>query len=210
MQISYFGLSAFKITSKDHTTILDPFSKESGLIPPRGSADLILLSQPEKELYSYTQGLAAENQFIVNGPGEYDVKDHAITGVAVRNSKNEVITIYLITVEDIRILNLAHIPRLALSQDELDDIGEVDILLIPVGGDDVIDYEDAVKTVNLIEPKIVIPSHYQIKGLDVKAFPAEKFLREMGGKFETLDKLSVKKKDLPIEGTKVIVLEPLR
>jgi hypothetical protein len=210
MQISYFGLSSLKFTSKDHTTILDPFSKDSGLIPPRGSADLILLSEPDNELYSYTQGLTADNQFIVNGPGEYDVKDHAITGIAVRESDKKHTTIYLITTEDIRILNLAHISKLNLSQDELDDIGEVDVLIVPVGGESVMDYEEAAKAVNLIEPKIVIPTHYQIKGLTTKAQPIDKFIKEMGGKSETMDKLSLKKKDLPIEGTKVIILEPLR
>ena len=210
MQISYFGLSSFKITSKDHTIILDPFSKESGLVPPRGNADLIVLSEPELELYSYTQGLSAENQFIVNGPGEYDVKDTAITGIAIKGPDKEVVTIYLITIEDIRILNLAHIAKLSLSQDELDDIGEVDILLVPVGGGDVMNYEDAAKAVNLIEPKIVIPTHYQIRGLEVKAETPEKFIKEMGGKSESLEKLSLKKKDLSSEGTKVIVLEPLR
>ena len=210
MQISYFGLSSLKITSKDHTTILDPFSKESGLVPPRGSADLIILSEPQNELYSYTQGLTADDQFIVDGPGEYDVKDQAITGLAVKSAEKKFITVYLITVEDIRILSLSHIAKLNLTQDELDDIGEVDILLLPVGGESVMDYEDAAKAVNLIEPKIVIPTHYQIKNLDVKAQPVEKFLKEMGNKHESLEKLSIKKKDLQPEGTKVVLLEPLR
>lgn len=212
MQISYFGLSSFKITSKDHASILDPFSKESGLTPPRGNADVLILSEKDNELYSYTQSISG-TPFMVDGPGEYDVKDHVISGIPIRNkSTGKVVTIYLIEVEGIKILNLAHIKKLELTEDELEDLGDVDILIIPVGGEDVLDYEDAAKTVNLIEPKIVIPSHYKISGLKVDAQSEEKFLKQMGGKFEKMEKLSIKKKELPTEdqSIKVIVLEPLR
>jgi L-ascorbate metabolism protein UlaG (beta-lactamase superfamily) len=210
MQIQYFGLSSLKLTSKDTTSILDPFSKESGLTPPRGAADLIILSEKDNELYSATSGISGE-PFIVDGPGEYDVKDHTITGIPVKDKDGKVITIYLIELEGIKILFMAHIKKLSLSQDEIEDIGEVDIMLVPVGGGDVLDYEEAAKNVNFIEPKIVIPIHYKINGLKVEAASEEKFLKEMGGKSESMEKISIKKKELVADApVRVIVLEPLR
>lgn len=210
MQIQYFGLTSFKITTKDRTLIIDPFGKESGLTPPRGNADLVILSEENNPLYSYTQSLSGE-PFIVNGPGEYDVRDHTIDGIPVQDKETKrIITSYLIEAEGIRILYLAHIKKLDISQDELEDLGDIDILLVPVGGNEVMDYETAAKAVNLVEPKIVIPTHYKISGLKVDAESEEKFLKELGNKFEKMEKLTIKKKDLIQENVSVVVLEPLR
>ena len=209
MQISYFGLTSFKLTSKDKTTILDPFDKSTGLMPPRGNADLIILSEKNNPTYSFTQSISGD-PFIVDGPGEYDVKETAINAIPIMYKDGRVITIYLISIEGLTILNLAHIPTLDLSESELEDIGSVDILLLPIGGEGVMDYEDAARAVNKFEPKIVIPTHYETTGLKIKAASEEKFLKELGAKAETMEKLNIKKKELPEEGTKIILLEPLR
>jgi L-ascorbate metabolism protein UlaG (beta-lactamase superfamily) len=210
MQISYFGLTSFKITSKDNTLISDPFDKSTGLTPPRGGADLITLAEADNETYSYTQSITGE-PFMIDGPGEYDVKDHTITGIPIKQPDGNYVTAYLIVAEGIRILNLAHIKKLSLSEEELEDLGDVDVLFVPVGGNSVMDFDEAAKAVNFIEPLIVIPTHYKTPGLKVEAESEEKFLKEMGNKFEKMDKLTLKKKDLvPTENSKVIVLEPLR
>ncbi len=208
MQIQYFGLSSFKLSGKDTTSIIDPFSKESGLTPPRGSADLVILSEKENPLFSYTQSISGQ-PFVVDGPGEYDVKNHTITGIPVKDG-DRIITIYLIEVEGIKILDLANLKKLTLTEDQLDDIGEVDIMIVSIGGFDVMDFDEAAKAVNRMEPKIVIPSCYKITGLKMEFAPEDKFLKEMGGKHEKMEKLSVKKKDFEEEGTKIVVLEPLR
>ncbi|MEK7075622.1 MAG: MBL fold metallo-hydrolase, partial [Patescibacteria group bacterium] len=137
MQISYFGLSSFKITGKETTSIIDPFGKDSGLTPPRGAADLIILSEKVNEMYSWTSGISGE-PFIVDGPGEYDIKEHTITGIPVKDKNGRIVTIYLIEVEGIKILHIAHIEKLSLSEDELEDIGDVDVMLVPVGGNGVL------------------------------------------------------------------------
>ncbi len=210
MQISYFGLSSFKITGKDATSIIDPFGKDTGLTPPRGAADLIILSEKTNETYSWTSGFSGE-PFIVDGPGEYDVKEHTITGIPVKDKNGRVITIYLIEVDGIKILHMAHIEKLSLSEDELEDIGDVDVMLVPVGGNGVLTADDAAKAVNFIEPKFVIPMHYKMSGSKIPAETEEKFLKEFGNKFEKMDKLTLKKKDLlPDQPMKIIILEPLR
>ncbi|TSC65689.1 MAG: Zn-dependent hydrolase of the beta-lactamase fold-like protein [Candidatus Doudnabacteria bacterium Gr01-1014_77] len=210
MQISYFGLSSFKITGKETTSIIDPFGKDSGLTPPRGAADLIILSEKGNEMYSWTSGISGE-PFIVDGPGEYDVKEHTITGIPVKDKNGRVVTIYLIEVEGIKILHIAHIEKLSLSEDELEDIGDVDVMLVPVGGNGVLTSDDAAKAVNFIEPKFVIPMHFKTPSLKIHADSEEKFLKEFGNKFEKMEKLVLKKKDLLTEQPmKIIMLEPLR
>jgi L-ascorbate metabolism protein UlaG (beta-lactamase superfamily) len=218
MQIQYFGLSSFKITTKEATIITDPFHKDSGLTPPRGAADILILAQKNKSLYSATSGISGEH-FDITDPGEYDVKGVTITGIPLKQ-EDKYITIFLIESEDIRILNLTHIKEFNLTENELEELGEIDILILPVGGNTVLSASAASKAVNSIEPKIVIPSHYKMSreagsgsaghDLILDLDPLDKFIKEMGGKKEEMEKLTVKKKDLTEEGTKVVVLEPLR
>ena len=199
MQIHYFGLSSFKILTREATIITDPFDKSSGLTPPRGNADILILSEKANPLYSATSGISGE-PFLINDPGEYDTKGVTVTGLPVKQGDGHV-TAFLIESEDIKILNLAHIKDFSLKEDELEALGQIDVLILPTGGGKVMDASDASKIVNDIQPSIVIPSHY------AKADP---FVKEMGGKAEDLEKLILKKKDLAEEGTKLVVLAPLR
>ena len=208
MQIQYFGLSSFKITTKEATIITDPFHKDSGLTPPRGAADILVLAQKNSKLYSAVSGISGDH-FDITDPGEYDIKGVTVTGIPLKQEE-KYITIFLIETEDMRILNLTHIKDFNLKEDELEELGEIDILILPVGGNTVMSASAASKAVNEIEPKIIIPSHYKMKELILDLDSLDKFIKEMGGKKEEMEKLTVKKKDLPEEGTKVVVLEPLR
>jgi len=208
MQIQYFGLSSFKITTKEATIITDPFHKDSGLTPPRGAADILILASKSSKLYSAESGISGQH-FDVTDPGEYDVKGVTITGVPLKQ-EDKYVTIFLIESEDIRILNLTHIKEFNLKEDEVEALGDIDILILPVGGNSVLSASAASKVVNEVEPKIVIPSHYKMKDLILDLDSLEKFVKEMGGKKEEMEKFSVKKKELQEEGTKLVILEPLR
>ncbi|MCC7356690.1 MAG: MBL fold metallo-hydrolase [Candidatus Doudnabacteria bacterium] len=209
MQIHYFGLSSFKFIGKETTVVTDPFDKKSGLTPPRGNADIIILAEKNNPLYSATSGLSGE-PFIMNDPGEYDYKGVTVTGIPLKQSDGRYVTVFLIETEDVKTLNLTHIKEFSMSEDELEALGEIDILILPVGGEDVLDATTASKIVNQVEPKIVIPSHYKIPGLSLDSNPIDKFIKEMGGKSEPMEKLIIKKKDLATEDVRVITLEPLR
>lgn len=208
MQLQYFGLSSFKITSKETTIITDPFHKDSGLTPPRGAADILILSEKNKALYSAVSGISG-GHFDITDPGEYDIKGVTITGIPLKQENNYV-SVFLIEAEDMRLLNLTHIKEWNMKEDEVESLGEIDILILPVGGNSVLSASQAAKVVNEVEPKIVIPSHYKMPGLIADLDGKEKFIKEMGGKNESMEKLTIKKKDLQEEGTKVVVLEPLR
>ncbi len=208
MQIQYFGLSSFKITTKEATIITDPFHKDSGLTPPRGVADVLILAQKDKTLYSAMSGISGEH-FDITDPGEYDVKGVTVTGVPLKQ-EGAYVTVFLIESEDIKILNLTHIKEFNMKEDELESLGDIDILILPVGGNTVMSASVASKAVNEIEPKIVIPSHYKMSDLILDLDSLEKFTKEMGGKKEEMEKLTIKKKELQEEGTKLVILEPLR
>src|SRR5690349_16821760 len=107
MQIHYFGLSSFKITTREATVITDPFDKKSGLTAPRGNADILILAEKNNPLYSATSGISG-SPFLVSDPGEYDIKGVTIAGLPLRQGERYV-TVYLIESEDIKILDLSHI-----------------------------------------------------------------------------------------------------
>lgn len=216
MQIHYFGLSSFKIITKEATIITDPFDKESGLTPPRGNAEIVILGEKLNKLYTSLSGISGE-YFLVDDPGEYDVKGVTITGIPLKQDDSpkeggvpRYVTAHLIESEDIRILNLTHIREFNMKQDDLEGLGEIDILILPVGGNSVMTAKDASKVVNEIEPKIVIPSHYTTTGLSLPYEKVNDFIKEMGGKSQTMEKLIIKKKDLTPDTIQIITLEPLR
>lgn len=208
MQIQYFGLSSFKITTKEATIITDPFHKDSGLTPPRGAADILILADKNSKLYSASSGIQGE-PFLMDTPGEYDVKGVTVTGIPLKQ-EDKYVTVFLIESEDLRILNLTHIKEFNMKEDEIEELGDIDILILPVGGNTVLSASAASKVVNEVEPRLVIPSHYKMPGLIADVDDLNKFIKEMGGKKEEMEKLTVKKKDLLEEETKVVVLEPLR
>lgn len=205
MHIQYLGLSSFKFITKDATVVTDPYGKESGLTPPRGNADIIVLADSTNNLYNST-GSFSGTPFLIDSPGEYDKSGVTVTGIPLKQESGYV-TIFLLESEDLKILNLAHIKDFNIKESELEELGEIDILILPVGGHTVLGASDAVKVVNQIEPKIVIPSHYAASGIKIELDPIDRFIKEMGNKHENLEKLIIKKKDITnAEETRLVVL----
>lgn len=188
MVITYYGISCFKIQSGNTVFAIEPFLKESGLIPPRFEAQIVISKEPHP---NYPENLV----FNIEGPGEYEFKGIYIKGIWV-NPKN---TIYVIDLEGIKLTHMGKFNEKELNSEIQEQIGTPDILFIPVGGGDVIDEEKAIKIINQIEPRIVIPMNYK---------KVDDFLKEIGEKVSPEEKLTIKKKDLPsAEDTKVVVLK---
>lgn len=206
MVITWYGLSSFKITSGSLTLITDPFSASVGLTAPRGAADIVVVSNRENPAYNNAAPLGDSSTFVVDGPGEYDVKGLFIHGAPGQNRA----TIYAIRMEDIRLGFLGGLKAKELTEPQLEGLGEVDILFIPVGGNSVCDAEEAATIISQAEPAIVIPMHFAQKGLRMQLDKAETFQKEMGSKTEPQDKLTIKRSELAPDGTKVIVLNPQR
>lgn len=210
MVITWYGQSCFKIETREATLAIDPFSKEIGLVPPRFRADAILITHahPDHANASAIQGEPA----LVAGPGEYEMRGVAIRGVPTfhdrhRGRERGLNTCYRIEAEGIALAHLGDFGEgEALREETLEALGDIDILLVPVGGTYTIGADAAAKVVREIEPSIAIPMHYRLPGLRAKLDPVEEFLRACGGNSERLEKLSVRPRDLEAGKTRIVVL----
>jgi L-ascorbate metabolism protein UlaG (beta-lactamase superfamily) len=214
MDIIPLGHSSFKIRSKRATIVLDPYSSERvGMkFPKNTDADIITVSHAHEDHNAVFA--VSGNPYIVDGPGEYEIKGVAIIGVASYHDANNGIdrgknTIYHIEVDS---LHLAHLGDLGttLTPSQLEELDGVDILFVPVGGFFTIDAATAIKVIESIEPKIVIPMHYSRTELNPKIFeklePVSVFLKQIGKEVAPVPKLSITKDKLPAE-MQVVVLE---
>ena len=214
MDITYLGHSSFKIKGKTAVVVTDPFSSEMlGFKFPKTEADIVAISHQHQD--HNQQNLVEGSPFIISEPGEYEVKGVSVFGYpsfhdsasGAERGKN---IIYVIETEGLRICHLGDLGS-AIPPKTLEEISEVDVLMIPVGGVVTIGPKEAVDLISQIEPNIVLPMHYRAPGIDKTKFgdlaTLDVFLKEMGAESsEKLDKISLTKDKLP-EETKVVILE---
>jgi L-ascorbate metabolism protein UlaG (beta-lactamase superfamily) len=212
MEIVWLGHSSFRIKGKEVTIVTDPYDSSIGIKFPKLEADIVTISHSHSDHGKLS--LVEGSPFAITGPGEYEVKGISIFGVGSFHDKSSGSergnnTIYSIEIDNVKVCHLGDLGH-SLSESQIEDIGAVDILLVPVGGFYTIDAEEAVKVVGALEPKIVIPMHYKTPELDEKTFGSlssvEEFLRHMGAEKNISPKLTVTAEKLPTE-RQVVVLE---
>lgn len=217
MTILWHGHACFQITAAPQKNspvkiVIDPYSEEIGLRLPKLEADIVLTTHNHYD-HNNVQQVAA-NPFVIEGPGEYEIKGVFVQGIhswhdekgGTERGSN---TIYTIEAEELRLCHMGDFGQKELTSEQLEKIGDVDILMIPVGGVYTVDAPGALKVMSQIEPKITIPMHYALPKLKVRLHDVEKFLKAVGVKrLEPLPKLSLKKKDVSEEEAKIIVLNP--
>ncbi len=211
MVLTWLGHSCFRLEGKDVSLLIDPFSKEIGLRVPRIKDNLVLLTHAHYD-HANVEGLEGETM-LIDGPGEYESKGVYVHGISsfhdkVGGAERGLNTIYVIKSEEITICHLGDLGQEKLDDQQLDAIGNVDVLLIPVGGKYTVDYKEAVGIVGQIEPKIIVPMHYKVPGLKIDGLDsADKFLKEIGLTPEKVDKLKITQKTLPQEEIKLVMFE---
>ncbi|MBU1177166.1 MAG: MBL fold metallo-hydrolase [Patescibacteria group bacterium] len=215
MIINWYGHSCFKITNQGgHLIVLtDPFDKKTGLNPPRCSADIVTVSHQHYDHNNVKAitGMEGSQPFIIDSAGEYEIKGVSIVGCRSFHDqeKKEQNIIYVMEIDKIRICHLGDFGQDKLEDKQIEKIGNIDILMIPVGGNCTIEAKRAVKIVNQIEPRIIIPMHYNLPGIKIKLDDVKDFLKEMGlNGIEAVDKLTIKKKDLIGKEMEVILMKP--
>ena len=214
MFITWLGHSCFKLQSKNSNgkeiiIVTDPYESGIGLHAPRAIADIVTVSHDHFD-HNNVSAIKGE-PFVISSSGEYEIKNVFITGVPSHHDQAEgkergSNVIYRIEMEGMSIVHLGDLGHI-LTTEQLEKLEGVDILMIPVGGKYTLNAKEAAEVVKQVEPRIVMPMHYKIKGLKVNIETADKFLKEMGdSKPEKLDKFKITKKDLPQEEIKVVVL----
>ncbi len=201
MHISWLGNTAVKIQvkpfDKDVVVVIDPYRQDKGNFPRSLAPNIGLYTRGEKNSITLSG-----NPFTLDAPGECEHDGVLISSVQGHENGTTMIRI------DAEQLSVGHVGLIKkqLDDKQLEVLSGVDVLLVPVGHPDGMDNEMAIKVINSIEPRIIIPIAYQSDN-DIHAKPIEPFLREMGVKENKPEpKVIIKKKDLPQEETQVIVL----
>ena len=211
MEISWYGHSCFRLTERGMATVVcDPFDSETvGYEPLKLKADIVTSSHdaPGHNYLSAVKGYS----HAITGPGEFEIGSVFITGVQMDGMGKKVEekprnTLYVFDYMGITVAHLGDM-RSVPPQNEIEALGTVHIVLVPVGGGSGLNAAKAAEIVSLLEPNIVIPMHYFTPATKVPLDRLDKFLKEMGlHEAETVPSLKVTKSSLPDE-TKLIVLD---
>jgi L-ascorbate metabolism protein UlaG (beta-lactamase superfamily) len=214
MEIKYLGHSSFFIKTKNSRIVTDPFdTQEVGLNFPKVEADIVTVSHAHKD-HSNTSAVKG-NPLIINWPGEFEKQQVRIIGYQTfHDSKSGAErgenVMYKIDDGEITVLHCGDLGH-QIPPSLLDEIGSVDVLLLPTGGVYTLNPHEASKVVNQVEPYFVIPMHFQTEGLNSAVFkdlsPNEAFLKEMGAEeVRPIDKFIIKKDQLTEGSTSVVLL----
>jgi L-ascorbate metabolism protein UlaG (beta-lactamase superfamily) len=209
MDISWLGHSCFRIKGSNATVITDPYPPDLGYSLGKPTARIVTVSHQHPG-HAYIQGIAGEPK-IITGPGEYEISGVLIIGMAtfhdteggrMRGSN----TVYLMEVDEVSVCHLGDLGQV-LTAGQVEELENVDVLLLPVGGVSTIDAPLAAKVVRQLEPKVVIPMHYKTQALKRELEPVERFLKEIGVKeLNPQPKLSLTRSSLP-DNTQVFLLD---
>jgi len=207
MEISWLGHSCFQLRGKNVTLITDPFSPQLGHSLGKISAPIVTSSHNHPG-HNYAGGVDGDPR-VVRGPGEYEISDVLITGVASYhdNKHGKELgrnTIYIIHMDDLVICHLGDLGHI-LQEEQLEEVADADLLLVPIGGQHTINATQAAEVISQVEPHIVIPMHYSPTIGDA-ANPLDKFCREMGVEaINPQPKLSITRSALPAEAQVVVL-----
>ncbi len=212
MEIAWYGHACFRLKDRNITVVTDPYDKTLGLPLPRPKADIVTISHSVPH-HNYIAGVKGEFK-VIDSPGEYEVGGVFVTGIhlvapqqkgsdATTAAENNIFVFYMDDLAICHLGDLGHVP----TQNQVEDMGSIDVLLVPVGGQNALNAVQAAEVISLIEPQIVVPMHYSLPGLIVKLDPVDKFLKEMGlTKADTVDTMKLTKANLP-EETQIVLLE---
>jgi L-ascorbate metabolism protein UlaG (beta-lactamase superfamily) len=221
MQIIWHGQSCFEIIiakgKGEHIAILidPPDEAKTGLKAPKTDAQIVLLTNFDYTVGKAELGKIAPGAFLIDGPGEYEIKGVYVRGTdfnfgGKESAKNSLAgTIYTIEAEEMKLCHLGNFNRPELFIPQVEKIGNVDILMAPAGDGKNFGAKEAMKAVSQIEPSIVVPMNYEIPKLKIESGNLKEFLQAAGIKeIEPLPKLTIKKKEINAEEAKIIVLNP--
>ena len=209
MEIKFYGHACFSIKEGNATIVTDPYDESTGLKLPSLSSDVVVVSHNHPN-HNNVKAINGEPK-IFNWPGEYETQNIYFKGIhSFHNPKDDPEqnenTIFTITFKNIHICHLGD-QGTKLTPEQLEKVGEVDILFVPIGSKDTINAKKAKEVVEQIEPRIVIPMVYHTEGSTIGLDTLEPFLAEMGAKnIEPIDCFTVKRSELPEDNSKVVIL----
>lgn len=218
MDIYWYGQACFKLKGKNASVIIDPFDPDfTGFKLPKDlQADVVLTSHNHKD-HNFVSAVTSPQggkPMVFDKSGEYEVAGAVITVINSFHDNSEgsergTNNIFHLLLDNLDIVHLGDLGQNKLTEQQISEIGQTDILLIPVGSVYTIDSKAASEIVSQLEPKIIIPMHFKIEGLKFELESADGFLKEMGAEGAvSATKLSITKEKLP-EEPQVVVLSKI-
>lgn len=205
MIITHHGGQCFKVSFGDTTIAFDPVSKSSKRFSPsKFGADVGFISMKHPDFNGQEQiAHGARQPFLIDGPGEYEVGEVKARGFGVQTTYDKETrfnTIYQVQMEGMNLLFLGALGSAEIDPKILSELGDIDILFLPIGGDEVLDVPEASKLAVKLEARLVIPMHYDKAALGA-------FLKEEGVPDQKAEeKLTIKKKDVIVMEGEIVVL----
>ncbi len=215
-EIQYLGHSCFRLRGRDGVVLTDPFGTQVGYDIGKPTAHIVTISHGHDD-HNNIEAVKSlrEPLFVADGPGEYEVSNVLMTGVGTyhddkKGEERGRNTVFVIHLDDVVFCHLGDLGH-ELTAAQVEEIGDVDVLFVPVGGNFTIDATLAATVIGQIEPRIAIPMHYAYADGNPLLAPVDKFMAEMGMKeFTPEDKLAVTASSLPAAEaqTRILVLNP--
>lgn len=196
MDITWYGLSCFRMMERGVASIVtDPYDNSIGLPEPNLRADIVTVSHDAPGHNAL--GAVKRYEHALTRPGEYEIGGVFITGVATYAPERpaEDVRLNVVFVFDFGNFTVAHLGDLdhVPSQSRIEELGPIDVLLVPVGGGGALNSAQAAEVISLIEPSTVVPMHYKTDGCKLELDPLDKFLAELGiSEVEEQETLSVR------------------
>lgn len=204
MIITHHGGQCFKVSFGDTTLAFDPISKKSKLSSVKFGSDVAFISMHHPNFDGADQvAHGTREPFVVEGPGEYEIGDVTARGYGVETTydkEKRINTIYQVVLEGMNMVFLGALGDPEIDPKILGELGNIDILFVPIGGGDVLEVPQASKLAVKLEARLIIPMHYDATAL--KAFLKEESSEDV----KPVDKLTIKKKDVEVMEGEIVVL----
>ena len=208
MDITWLGHSSVRLRIGNSSLITDPFPESVGFAMGSPTAEIVTSSNDHPH-HSHTEAVAGSPR-VLSGPGEYEISNFYVTGMGTRltdvEGERKINTVFTILTEG---LNLCHLGDLSqmLSPRQVEELNQTDVLFVPAGGTCTLDVAKVAELVSLIGPRLVVPVHYWVGGVNVELEPLDAFLTQMGvAEAVPVARLNVTQTNLPRE-RQVVVLQ---
>ena len=207
VDITWLGHACFRLRSDDVVVLTDPFPLSLGLRPDTRPATVVTVSNSHPN-HSNSEEVTGDPR-VFSAPGEYEYRGISVRGVMTpqlpETPWEQRSVAYAIEIDRVNICHLGDISA-PLSPVQIDELSPVDVLLVPSGGGCTLEIDQVLRVLQDLDPKIVIPMHYNIPGVDVPLQDVDVFLRRMGlSEVQAQPRLSVTASNLP-EDMRVVVL----
>jgi L-ascorbate metabolism protein UlaG (beta-lactamase superfamily) len=209
-EFRFLGHNCVRIKAREATVLTDPVGRNTGYVMAKQTADIVTISHDHPG-HANLAAVKPDYQ-VVRGPGEYEMHEVFITGIrtyhdAEQGKQRGYNTSYLIELEGLRIVHLGDLGH-PLSTEQTEALDDCDVLLVPVGGGNIISPEQAAETIGLLGPKVVIPLQYATAIGDKKLGDLAPFCKSLGVDVPAAEeKLVLRHSDLG-ETVRVVALQP--